>query len=783
MISGETSSAHPLSGKTVLFIRTSGLGRLQHYERLKGLGATLWCFEQVRKPAFDHVFNEWIIGDVFNEVAAVETIVGFIKDNAKRKPRGVLTFDEFGVAIAAATCEVLSMPGLPWEVMRQTRNKFNFRSMCVGAGLPSVPFRGINQIEDVASITSCSCGAALRHKTTARPVERVHTLDCAYMQFPVVFKPCEGGGSQFVQLVHSAEALTDVVANALRQTRENPSPHPSLEWVMTDPARPASLVQSPEATGEWHTQLRQTGDQASIQTPTGTLAHTQTQAQTQTRTQTRTRDKALGQGNIQTQAHTQPTPAPSPKSDKPMFMVEGMLEGVEVDCDVLVMDGQVVFLSISTNYAPQTPDYFMEMGGICPSDLPRQAQQSIVGVVRELFTSLSAIHEATTPHTAEAHMSAGANECSCDCDCECNQSCTLPVSVREGAAGTEITSRTRGLRSLNGCFHVELMYTAAGPVPIEINCRLGGAETHLMVHTAWGVSLSEGAVLLACGYDVGMHLDGLQVHMAVLACAEKDPQSASARLGVGRPALTPLNMTTLHTVSSLNLVPVRSGILRKQDIPLSVVKDAAYVASDLYFTVGAKVSVPPDGFQYLGWMVARESPTLTSEQNLKRLLDLCTFAMEMDGPSAQSNGTGTGSCLSFALREGTRCLHPLLDYEEKDVLEDRVSDRAESDPSRYVAPQDTVHATLNTSNRSLPGVQQAVRDISRVLSLKGADTLKARLAVCTSLADSRELLRARGSVFSDPVALKLNDCYCIRRCCHGNVMSETTDNRAYNQRV
>eukprot|EP01134_Creolimax_fragrantissima_P006092 CFRG6092T1 len=773
----DRSSSHALHGKTLLFIRTSGSGRIQHYKHLKSLGVTLWCYDRCVKPAFENVFDEWIVGNVFNESVAIKTVIKYLKDiESKCTVRtcaqtksitdvagsvlckhvdGVLTFDEFGVGIAAALCDLLDLPGIPLSVAKTTRNKFNFRRFCKNAGLPSIPFMKMDDVSDVDAVhdhehnltttgTDPSATSILHSKSTSKYSyvetnnnsngdrnDYVPTNCKEYVHFPVVFKPCEGGGSQFVQRADSAQELKDLLVRALKVARDHADPHPSFEWVMNYRTRVQSASRA-------------------------TLPDTQSDNEPRT-------EVGISCGsatNVDANGST----------DAQLFMVESLLTGIEVDVDVLVSNGTVSFMSLSTNFSPQTPLYFMEMGGECPSRLPHDAQAKILALVEQIFDAYAQGSQANNINCERVCK----RECGCEfnahtkscCECErenavdqfphvgdlqrskhvpvvgeymehghpcsggvqytktrhaCTSSickCTSRTSAYNRTrkqAGQNLTEQSKGIY---GCFHVEIMYTADGPVPIEVNCRLGGAETHVMVNTAWGVSLSEGAALLACGYDVIDTLSGLQTHAAMQNQYENKvpsvqlntdkvdiyvhnkiptyPQSTKNYLNSGnnqkdtillsvnnsknrttdsrreldsligeqyaghehqRP-LTPLNMVPLHQVSSTNLVPVSSGVIAMQSIPSIVRADAAFVGCDLYYNVGDRVTLPPDGFQYLGWMVVRDTPGYTSEENLTRLLDICTFSVvseELGTGNVRRDGLVTGRTFGESAGECGEC--------------------------------------------------------------------------------------------------------------------------------
>ncbi|MHB2265470.1 ATP-grasp domain-containing protein [Aliihoeflea sp. PC F10.4] len=54
----------------------------------------------------------------------------------------------------------------------------------------------------------------------------------------------------------------------------------------------------------------------------------------------------------------------------------------------------------------------------------------------------------------------------------------------------------------NGVFHVEVMYTPAGPRLIEVNARMGGGPRRDMNRLVWGVDLAEQYILTALGLSI-----------------------------------------------------------------------------------------------------------------------------------------------------------------------------------------------------------------------------------------------------------------------------------------
>jgi biotin carboxylase len=115
------------------------------------------------------------------------------------------------------------------------------------------------------------------------------------------------------------------------------------------------------------------------------------------------------------------------------LLLEGYLDGVEFDVDLILQDGECVFSSVSQNWPTAEPS-FQETGLHVPPTHSKSA-------VREL----------------------------------------VDLSVR--------TVQSFGFR--RGVLHVEGKCTSHGPRVIEVNARMGGARIHQMVEAVWGVDLIE----------------------------------------------------------------------------------------------------------------------------------------------------------------------------------------------------------------------------------------------------------------------------------------------------
>jgi biotin carboxylase len=115
------------------------------------------------------------------------------------------------------------------------------------------------------------------------------------------------------------------------------------------------------------------------------------------------------------------------------LLLEGYLDGVEFDVDLILQDGGCVFSSVSQNWPTAEPS-FQETGLHVPPDHNKRAVRGLVD-----------------------------------------------LCVR--------TVQSFGFRG--GVLHVEGKCTSRGPRVIEINARMGGARIYQMVEAVWGVDLIE----------------------------------------------------------------------------------------------------------------------------------------------------------------------------------------------------------------------------------------------------------------------------------------------------
>ena len=142
------------------------------------------------------------------------------------------------------------------------------------------------------------------------------------------------------------------------------------------------------------------------------------------------------------------------------------------------------------------------------------------------------------------------------------------------------------------CVHFEARWTERGAVPIEANLRLGGAEVYAFNRGAHGVDLVEGAVRIALGLPVARHDSSIPPR---------------------------------HFLRSANLVPPCSGRLDSVTVEPGLARDDGFAELVLFREVGSELRVPPEGFDYLGWLVVKGESRAAADAKMRALAPKIRF--------------------------------------------------------------------------------------------------------------------------------------------------------------
>jgi len=219
--------------------------------------------------------------------------------------------------------------------------------------------------------------------------------------------------------------------------------------------------------------------------------------------------------------------------DGSSIVVEEYIEGNEVDIDILIQNGKIKFFSISDNLQTKEP-FFLESGYALPSSLPTDDQKKLINMAELVLEKLGV---------------------------------------------------------MNGCIHFEAKSTEKGPVPLEVNLRMGGDEVYPATKKVWHIDLIEKAIDIACG-----------IYVPIIE--KKEPFTYAA---------------------AQSIVGEKAGVISKLYLPKKFDSDMEVTEFHFDKEVGDAVFTPPNNFDFLGWVLVTGDNALEADENLQELLKQISY--------------------------------------------------------------------------------------------------------------------------------------------------------------
>ncbi len=246
--------------------------------------------------------------------------------------------------------------------------------------------------------------------------------------------------------------------------------------------------------------------------------------------------------------------------------VEEYIDGDEVDVDIVLQNGKIKFYSISDNQQTKEP-FFVETGQSIPSTLSGEDQDDLIDMAEEMLEKL-------------------------------------------------------GVQ--NGVIHFEAKSTKSGPIPIEINLRMGGDEVYSFVKGAWKVDLIENAAKIA----LGMHISKIKK----------------------------LNVPKKY-ISGVYFLSDYSGVLSKLDIDEKLAKKDYLEELHFFKKIGDPILIPPEGYDYLGWITVSGYSMPDAQDNLKDALKYIKYEVVRFAPESFIGRTLRKNSFSYAALNTNLLVH------------------------------------------------------------------------------------------------------------------------------
>ncbi len=226
------------------------------------------------------------------------------------------------------------------------------------------------------------------------------------------------------------------------------------------------------------------------------------------------------------------------------LLVEEFIDGDEVDIDILLQNGKIKFYSIADNFNKNKNKFFVDNGQAIPSGLPEPDQDALITMAEEAIEKL-------------------------------------------------------GIQ--NGCVHFEAKSTKNGPVPIEVNLRMGGDYIYYYIRDSWGVDFVEYSAKIALGEYIKIE----------------------------KPELP------LRYIMGWDFEIQSSGILVELDISPELKTKKYLHKMSIGKEIGDVILRPPEGYDGLGWITVYGDNLLDAEDNLKEALELVHYkVVEFDEESS-----------------------------------------------------------------------------------------------------------------------------------------------------
>jgi len=170
----------------------------------------------------------------------------------------------------------------------------------------------------------------------------------------------------------------------------------------------------------------------------------------------------------------------------------------------------------------------------------------------------------------------------------------------------------------NASIHFEAKITKKGPIPLECNLRMGADEIYVSNKKVWGVDMIEWGVKVALGEFIPVMHD-------------TEPKKQ-------------LMTQTLHAQQSGILTSVRIDEKRQKELPIE----------QFYFgkNIGESVFIPPDGYDYLGYVTVSGDNFSDAQENLKLAMKTVEYEVApFDGGSVLGRTSRSGRFGSASLRQ------------------------------------------------------------------------------------------------------------------------------------
>lgn len=169
-----------LKNRTILLVHAGNTSKRFILQKLKKMSLRVICINKERLSSAQAYVDHWILADLNNHKESLDAIKHFLKNNRKIKIDGVVTFWDESVLLTSQISDALGLIGIPFNIAKNVKNKYNFRDQCRDFGVKSPKH------------------TLIKGKTDIKRIEKG-------LSYPMVIKPVYGACSAFVMRVNNRQ--------------------------------------------------------------------------------------------------------------------------------------------------------------------------------------------------------------------------------------------------------------------------------------------------------------------------------------------------------------------------------------------------------------------------------------------------------------------------------------------------------------------------------------------------------------------------------------------------
>ncbi len=170
--------------QTILLVHAMSPSKKFVFQKIKKMGLHLVCLSKEKTEWALPYVDQWILADLQNHKECIEAVKKYNREHSDYSVQGAVTFWDEAVLLTSHLAESLNLIGIPYDIAKKVKNKYNFRDFC-----------------------SANSILAPKHKLLRNKYE-IPALE-KELKYPLVVKPVYGACSAYVVRVNNREELIE----------------------------------------------------------------------------------------------------------------------------------------------------------------------------------------------------------------------------------------------------------------------------------------------------------------------------------------------------------------------------------------------------------------------------------------------------------------------------------------------------------------------------------------------------------------------------------------------